>query len=87
MSDLPSHGTTWAESEAFMDVFTLFDQWQDGGPAPDFTTIRRRLHESFTLNELRNLEVVAQTFSALINVELATRGSESDYMHPADPTH
>lgn len=86
-STLPSHGTGYMESEAFMDVVVLFNTFAVDGQAPDFTSIQRRLREGFNLSELRNLEAITFTLTKLINVELATRGSDPDYKHPDDPQH
>jgi hypothetical protein len=79
VSELPSHGTGFLESEAFIDVVALFGAWSDNGQAPDFTVVERRLHEQFNLSELRNLEVAARTLATLIDRELALRGSDPDY--------
>ena len=70
-----------------MDVVVLFTNWMGDANPPDFSDIRRRLHESFNVNELRNLEVTAQTLLNLIDAELALRGSDSEYKHPDDPEH
>jgi hypothetical protein len=79
MSELPSHGTGWAESEVLLDVLTVFNgDWSDASP-PDFTTVQRRLHESFDLRELRNLETATHALAALIDRELALRGSDPEY--------
>ena len=87
MSALPDHKTGFMESEAFMDVLELFDQWQDDGAAPDFTIAQRRLHEAFNLNELRNLEVIAHVLVNLINAELSLRNRHPDFNEPGNPIH
>lgn len=86
-SELPSHGTGYMESEAFMDVVVLFNTFAVDGQAPDFTFIQKRLHDGFNLSELRNLDIIAKTLANLIDAELALRGSESDYKHFDDPQH
>ena len=78
MTELPSHGTSWLESEALIDVIDVFNSdWSDAAP-PDFTVVQRRLHEKFELAELRNLEMVARTLVTLIDNELALRGSDPE---------
>lgn len=71
--ELPSHGTGYAESEAFMDVVVLFADWMGDTHAPNFDDVRRRLRESFNDSELRNLDVVARTLVNLIEAELTQR--------------
>ncbi len=78
MSDLPSHGTGFAESEVFMDVVASFGEWNGEG-SPDFAPTQRRLHDMFNLSELRNLETVTRVLTLLIDEELALRGSDPDY--------
>lgn len=84
MSSLPSHGTGFAESEAFMDVVASFSNWTGSG-VPDFAVAQRRLHDLFNLRELRNLETVARALTLLVDEELALRGSDAGYKHPDDP--
>lgn len=89
MSELPSHGTGWLESEALLDLVTLYDEWneQDANTSPDFTLIQRRLRELFTLTELRKLELLTHVLAGLVGNELALRGTDSEYKHPSDPEH
>lgn len=87
MSELPSHGTGYAESEAFMDVVALFNTWDESGKAPDFTVAKQRLHDAFNLNELRNLEAITLTLRNLIDRELTLRGSDLEYKNSADSHH
>lgn len=79
MSELPNHGTGWIESEALLDIVQVFNgDWSDESP-PDFTIVQRRLHESFSLKELRDLETVTHALISLIDRELALRGSDPEY--------
>lgn len=89
MSTLPSHGTGWLESEVLLDLVTLYDEWneQDTSTSPDFTLVQRRLRESFTLTELRKLELLTHVLTGLIGNELALRGSDFEHKHPSDPEH
>jgi hypothetical protein len=71
MSELPSHGTGWTETEVLMDVITLFNEDQES--APDFTVVQRRLRENFTTTELSALDTVTTVLLRLVKFELAQR--------------
>jgi hypothetical protein len=71
MSELPSHGTGWTETEALMDIITLFNEDQDS--TPDFSAAQRRLRDSFTTTELSALDTVVTVLLQLVKFELAQR--------------
>lgn len=74
MSDLPNHGTGWAESEVLLDLLTLYNSWEDSdASSPDFTQVQRRLRESFDLTSLRTLELITHILSGMVSQELTTR--------------
>lgn len=72
MSELPSHGTGYAESEVFMDVVEIFDTW-NGEDTPDFSPVAQRLRERFNDSELAKLETATHAFHMFITAEQARR--------------
>lgn len=79
MSELPSHGTGWAESEVLLDLMTLYNTFDASDESvPDFTTVQRRLRESFNLTELRSFELITRVMTGLIDLELSLRNGDPD---------
>jgi hypothetical protein len=88
MSELPSHGTDWAESEVLLDLITLYESWESSGDtAPDFTTVQQRLRESFDVTALRTLEILTRILIGLIGQELVTRSGEATAQSGTDANH
>lgn len=72
MSELPSYGTGWSESEVLMDVVTIYNTWNGEGEV-NVDSVRRRLREKFTDTELIALDAVVEMLGRLIDVELTSR--------------
>jgi hypothetical protein len=72
MSGLPSYGTGWTETELLMDVLTTYNSW-NGEDQLDFDTVRQRLSEKLTDDELVTLSSIVEAFGMLIAGELARR--------------
>lgn len=72
MSELPSYGTGWTETELLMDVLTIYNSW-NGEDQINFDTVRQRLSEKLTDGELVTLSSIVEAFGMLITNELARR--------------
>lgn len=73
MSELPSYGTGWSETEALMDTLTIYNAWDANAEAPDFSTVRQRLAEKFTDDELVALAAVVEALGHLVESERIRR--------------
>jgi len=85
VSELPSHGTGWSETEVLLDVVEVYNTW-DGNSTPDFSTAQERLRERFTTPELIALDAIAASLHQLIEAERMRRIEEAQASASSQPS-
>lgn len=74
MSELPSHGTGWSETETLMDVVMIYNGDENIiNGVPDFGTVQRRLREKFTNAELHAFDAIVTVLLQFVKLEITQR--------------